>query len=61
MYESNTFNQLNHEHMITHEPSGLNYMDATRMNAPMNHNGSRTDNGPKDQCINANMNEWLKT
>lgn len=39
MYESNNFNQLNHEHMKPHEPSVPNYMDATRLIIPMNYNG----------------------
>lgn len=61
MNESILLNQLNHkdhEHMLTHEPNGLGYMDESRINAFMNHNGSRTNNGPK---INAHMNQWPKT
>lgn len=64
MNESNTSNNLNHkdhEHMTTHEPNGLRYMDESRINAPMNHNGSRTNNRPKDQCTNATMKQWPKS
>ena len=52
MHKSNTFNQLKHDHMRTHKPNGPSYMDETITNTLMNHNGSRTNNGPK---INALM------
>lgn len=43
----NPLNLKDHEHMIKDEPNGPRYMDESRINAPTNHNGSRTINRPK--------------
>lgn len=53
----NPLNHKDHEYMTTHEPNGPSYMDETRMNVPMNHNRSRTNNRPK---INAPMQTWTQ-